>query len=241
MLPLGEIEQIWRYPVKSFAGERLESCRIETYGLYGDRSHAFIDETKEGWSRYFFARQIPVMLRYRARLIGEGTEREFPPVEIMAPDGRTLGWDERLLRDMQAHSRQNMSMIRYGPLHPDLLAVDAGSLLIVTDASLRKLEHLWGKKPDPRRFRANVVVSLAENALTENGWIGKRLRMGDAELQVDDWCERCKMIAIDPDTLEYDASLLKTVHEEMDGRFGVYASVKKTGPIRVGDQVYVVD
>jgi uncharacterized protein YcbX len=44
--PIGEIIQINRYPVKSFAGESLTTSKIEAYGVYGDRSHAFIDETK---------------------------------------------------------------------------------------------------------------------------------------------------------------------------------------------------
>jgi uncharacterized protein YcbX len=46
--PIGEILQINRYPVKSFAGERLNSVGLESYGLHGDRSHAFVDDTKEG-------------------------------------------------------------------------------------------------------------------------------------------------------------------------------------------------
>jgi len=59
--PIGKIVQINRYPVKSFAGEKLNSVGLELYGLYGDRSHAFVDDTKEGWSRYITARKIPEM------------------------------------------------------------------------------------------------------------------------------------------------------------------------------------
>jgi hypothetical protein len=49
------------------------------------------------------------------------------------------------------------------------------------------------------------------------------------------------MITIDPETLERDASLLKKVIAEMNLNFGVYASVKKTGQIDIGDKVYLVD
>lgn len=41
--PIGEILEISRYPVKSFAGERLNRVELESYGIYGDRSHAFVD------------------------------------------------------------------------------------------------------------------------------------------------------------------------------------------------------
>lgn len=59
---IGEISEINRYPVKSFAGEGLETCKMDTYGLYGDRFCAFYDETMEGWQSFFTARDIPNML-----------------------------------------------------------------------------------------------------------------------------------------------------------------------------------
>ncbi|WP_248930365.1 MOSC domain-containing protein [Paenibacillus hamazuiensis] len=235
---LGEITHIARYPVKSFAGESLAGGKLERYGLYGDRSHSFIDETKEGWDSYFTARDIPDMLRYRAELAGEDSENEFPEVRVTAPDGRTFSWNEELLREIQTYSGRKMSMKRHTPDSTDLLAVDEGSLLIVTDVSLRRLEAFWGKPLDPRRFRANIVVAADDESCHESRWIGKRLSIGEAELHIDVPCERCSMIAIDPDTLERDTSLLKKVHEVMDLQFGVYASVRKPGLIHVGDKVY---
>ncbi|NOU92696.1 MOSC domain-containing protein [Paenibacillus sp. LMG 31456] len=239
MIPIGEIKNINRYPVKSLAGEGLETSRIETYGLYGDRSHAFIDETKEGWSSYMTARQIPDLLSYKAMFIGEGSAQEFPKVNVVAPNGRSLNWDEDLLGELQAYSNTKMSMLSYKPNNQDLLAMDTGSILIITDASLRKLEEIWGKRLDKRRFRANLLVAVADNSLSESDWIGKRLIIGSAELEVTMYCERCSMITIDPDTLERDKSLLKKVNEEMNLNFGVYASVNKVGQVSVGDKVFL--
>jgi hypothetical protein len=241
-MPTGEIKQLFRYPVKSFAGESLDTTRIEPYGLYGDRSHAFIDESKEDWDRYVTARDIPAMLSYRAELAGdEGTADEFPEVRVKASDGRTLRWDEQLLAELQTHSTVALSMERHTPRCTDLLAVDTASILIITDTSLRKLESLWGTHMDHRRYRPNLVISVAEGACDEHGWIGRRLRIGSAELQVDSYCERCAVITLDPDTLERTLSLLRTVNEELDLNFGVYASVTKTGRIGVGDKVYVAE
>ncbi|MEF3303284.1 MOSC domain-containing protein [Paenibacillus sp. GYB003] len=236
---IGTIGEICRYPVKSFAGESLRQCRVEAYGLYGDRCRAFVDRSKEGWDRYVTARQYPGMLGYKAELVGEGSGTAFPELRVTSPDGRVLRWDEALRDELQPHFRAELSMLACEPGQPDLMAVDEGSVLIVTDVSLRKLERLWGKRLDPRRFRANLIVSPTDEAADETGWIGKTLIAGDAELQVEAACERCSMITIDPDRLERDASLLRIVNEMLDLNFGVYASVRKTGFLRAGDPVYM--
>ncbi|BBH22303.1 molybdenum cofactor biosynthesis protein [Paenibacillus baekrokdamisoli] len=242
LISIGQLSQINRYPVKSFAGESLKTSKVETYGLYGDRCHAFIDETKQGWDSFVTARAIPNMLGYKAKLVGEGAEQEFPKVNITSPDGRNFNWDEELLNEIQPYYKRKITMKSYtAQKSDDLLAVDAGSILIITEFSLRKLEAIWGKRLDKRRFRANLVLSLDEDAFNESNWIGKRLVVGSTEIQADIFCERCSMITIDPDSLEKDASLLKKVNEEMNLHFGVYASVIKTGQINVGDRVYLVD
>jgi len=232
----GAIEDIYRYPVKSFAGERLNDCAVERYGLHGDRLYAFYDETKEGWSRYVTARKIPGMLGYQA------SWNATNELIVKTPDGRQASWDEALLHELQAHTSINLSMLDYRSLPPEppaLMAVDAASILLITTHTVRKLEKLWGKPVDAQRFRANLVLRLDDERIDESIWIGKRLRIGDVELQVDEPCERCAMITIDPETIERDASLLKTVHKEMDLKFGVYASVVKPGHIQSGDRVYL--
>lgn len=235
---VGEISEINRFPVKSFAGESLETCKIETYGLYGDRFCAFYDESMEtGWESFFTARDIPNMLAYKAKLVDQG-------VSVTSLDGRTFSWNEELLDEIQRYSKRKMSMKSYkaqNPENPDLMSVDLASVLIISDATLRKIEAIWGKRLDTRRVRANLIVSLDENTFNESDWIGKRLLIGSSELQVDMYCERCSMITIDPDTLERDSSLLKKVKEEMNLNLGLYASVKKTGQIDIGDKVYVID
>lgn len=231
---IGTISQINRYPVKSFAGERLDACLIESYGLYGDRFCAFYDPSKSGWDSYFTARDIPGMLAYQARLVGEG-------VEVTSPDGRRFGWDADLLAEMQTHASAAMSMTAYREPHreePGLMSVDIAGVLIVTDASLRKLEAIWGKPLDSRRFRPNLVVTLEDGADGEGEWTGRDLAIGgEAVLHPYRICKRCSMITTDPDTLDQDPSLLRTVAEQLQLEFGVYASVKKAGHVQVGDKV----
>lgn len=235
---VGEVREINRYPVKSFAGEQLETCLIESYGMLGDRFCAFYDESKEGWWRYFTARNLPNMLTYRAQFInGE--------IQVTASDGRTFGWDADLLEEIQSQTKTSISMSNLKDPHPQpehsqLLSVDGASILLITDASLKKLEAVWGHSLDQRRFRGNFVIALNDESLFEGDWIGRRLSIGDVQLQVDSFCERCMVITMDPDSLERDPKLLKKLNQEFELHFGVYASVVKTGQIRIGDKVEIV-
>lgn len=234
---VGDIGEINRYPIKSFGGESLDECEIQDYGMLGDRFATFYDESKEGWWKYITCRNIPNLLAYQARFI-DGD------IRVTAADGRSFGWDEALHAEIQSQYGKPITMSRPRdphPEHPHLLSVEGASILLVTDATMRKLEAMWGKTLDQRRFRGNFVVRAADDSVFEGDWIGKRLEIGDVQLQVDQFCERCVVITMDPDTLEKDPSLLRKVNEEFQLHFGVYASVVKPGRIRIGDQVKVLE
>ncbi|WP_238322757.1 MOSC domain-containing protein [Gorillibacterium massiliense] len=236
-ITVGEISEIYRYPVKSMAGERLKACDIAPYGMVGDRFGSFYDETKSGWYRYITARKLPQMLKYKAHFDDEG-------IQVTSPDGRSFGWDEQLLAEVQSLTDTPITMSSLGqehPEHPQLLSVDGASILLVTDATLKRLESLWGKPLDQRRFRANFLVVLNDDAPLEGDWIGKRIVIGGVQLQVDSFCQRCVIITMDPDTQEKDPSLLKIVNEKMGLSFGVYASVIEPGEIHLGDKVFLIN
>jgi uncharacterized protein YcbX len=231
-----------RYPVKSMAGETLQRASIAAYGLYGDRSHALIDNDKEGWDSFITARQYPQMLGYTATLPdGGGTGEAFPEVQITAPDGRLLCWTDDLLEELGGFPSRSVSLRRHRPDSKELLAVDAGGLLLITDRSLRRIEERLGGPVDPRRFRANIIIELAEDAVEdEYAWIGSRLHLNDGtELQIVEPCERCMLVTLDPDTHERNNAVLLAVKDVMDLKFGVYASVIRTGEAAVGDKLYV--
>ena len=101
---VGEISEIKRFPVKSFAGEALQASHIVKSGLNGDRCFAFIDETKEGWDSFITAREIPNMLAYKAKIIGEDHEGELPELVVTSPDGRIFNWSEELLDEIHLTS-----------------------------------------------------------------------------------------------------------------------------------------
>ncbi|PLR86524.1 MOSC domain-containing protein [Bacillus canaveralius] len=238
---IGEIKEIIRHPVKSFRGEKVEKTTIQSYGLYGDRSHAFLDETRPG--KFLTATQLPAMLMFHAEFTGPESLTEFPAIKIQSPFGHTYKWgDTALHKELEMLSKKTIAPIQYRPEHVPLGAIEEEHLLLTTDASLAKLEELWGDKVDNRRFRPNILISLVEKIpFTEDSWFGKRMLIGEAELEIKRHCERCTIIAMDPDHGTLDLTLLKTVVQKRNNYFGVYASVLKTGEINVGDKISLLD
>lgn len=90
MKTLGRIRELWRYPVKSMAGEKLETGRLTAFGLAGDRAWALRDE-KAGEIRG--AKKFPALMGCSARFLSEPEPGQSPPAEIALPDGRRLRSD----------------------------------------------------------------------------------------------------------------------------------------------------
>jgi uncharacterized protein YcbX len=92
---------------------------------------------------------------------------------------------------------------------------------------------------DHRRFRANLYVSglAPQEELT---WIGWRLAVGDAELEVVSRCERCVVITKDPDTTATTPELLRVLDRTQETCMGVYCRVTRPGRVAAGDHVHVV-
>lgn len=81
---VGRVGEIWRYPVKSMAGERLTRALLGRRGIPGDRAWALRDD---GAGEIRGARNLPVLVQCAARSLAEPGEGGSPPVEITLPDG----------------------------------------------------------------------------------------------------------------------------------------------------------
>lgn len=240
---IGHIKEIMRHPVKSFYGESVKKTRIMEYGLYGDRSHAFLDEKREG--KFLTITQFPEMTKYKAKFVGKESLDKYPEVEITTPDGKFFYWDdEELIKEIENKSKRKISPIKYTPSHVPMGAIEEEHIQLVTDASLEELKEISGKKEiDYRRFRPNLFVSLKEKIpFIEEKWFGRRVRIGNkVEIELKRNCERCMIITVNPESADRDSALLKTVVKERDNFFGVYASVIKTGEIHVGDELFLLE
>jgi len=90
-LLIGTIQQIWRYPVKSMAGERLRECTVGALGLPGDRGWAIKDEIK---SEIKTGTRIPALMQCASRYREEPAGETIPHVNISFPDGSSVCSDD---------------------------------------------------------------------------------------------------------------------------------------------------
>jgi uncharacterized protein YcbX len=115
---------------------------------------------------------------------------------------------------------------------------DAYPLLLVTEATLRKLRALApASRIDVRRFRPNLVIASDDEGFVEAGWSGRQLRAGGAAIDVLGPCPRCVMITHAFGDVPQDTGLMRTVVKEADQNVGAYARVVAAGEVRVGDAV----
>jgi MOSC domain-containing protein len=221
---LASVVEIWRYPVKSMAGERLDSCVITDRGLDGDRRWAFIDQSPARAGKWFNIKQHAPLMTYHARLV-DGS------LELVAPDGSSIALDDALVRRFETEAQRPVELRELPGEN-----FDAAHVLIVNLATVRAFALEAGMAIDPRRFRANLYVDGLEPE-EELRWLGRVIRVGDAELEVVDRCERCKVITMDPDTTETTPELLRLLVERHDERLGMYCRVARPGRVSVGDFV----
>ena len=65
MSVIGNVDSLWRYPVKSMRGEELDEGFIGFSGFYGDRIFAFTSSAGAAGFPYFTGRELNAMLQYR--------------------------------------------------------------------------------------------------------------------------------------------------------------------------------
>jgi uncharacterized protein len=87
---IGTVEQIWRYPVKSMAGERLSACTVGSLGIPGDRGWAIRDEAK---SEVKTGTRIPLLMQCASVYKQEPSDENIPHITIIFPDGSSVASD----------------------------------------------------------------------------------------------------------------------------------------------------
>lgn len=229
---IGTVKQIWRYAVKSMAGEQLESCTVGLRGIPGDRGWVLKDETT---GKFTTGGKNPLLMQCSARYREAPRNGFIPHVDMRLPDGVEVGSDlsdinERLTQLLG--KRVSLSASALGD------QFDAYPIHVLTTASLEVMGR-WNTqaKWDVRRFRPNIFIETEPGieGFVEFGW--KKLRVGGAELLCEMPAERCAMTTHAQAELAKDPSVLRSIVEAADQNLGIYASVIAAGDVRVGDPV----
>ncbi len=202
---------LWRYPVKTLAGERLPMTTLTKDGVPFDRIVQVHGPEGVRTSRRHYK-----LLGLRGTLGGDGT-----------PLINGYAWDSPgALALVKRAAGDDAWLAAYaGPERFDVLP-----LLVATDGAV----EAFGR--DVRRLRPNVLIGGVEG-MDETHWPGAELHIGQAVVRLDSLRGRCPMTTVDPDTLERDPEVLRDIGRRFGGRLALNAEVTRGGDVRVGDTV----
>jgi uncharacterized protein len=238
-MPTGTVSRLWRWPVKSMAGEELRALSLGPRGVGGDRSHAVLHEHKGAW-RPLTAREAPRLLAWQAAYpfnLDAGLDPASPPYAIVTEPAGARSWrwgDPRLRSALERDLGRPVRLERDAGGIPDV----PGTVLVTVAATLTALSRELATEVDARRFRTNLHLELDAEPWAELAWDGGELELeGGVRLRVDHACERCAIPTRDPDTQEKWPDLLRHLAAEHGQDFGVLARVIAPGRVHTGESV----
>jgi uncharacterized protein YcbX len=244
---MSHVAEIWRFPVKSLQGERLERVTVGARGIVGDRRWGIADEST---GFVLTARREPQLLYASARYCN-GDVEDRDALEIVLPDGAIARTDEAL----SAWLGRPVTLRRAGTGRPGTfeIAVDFenedtsewiswnGPPGTFHDSTRRQVTLLGSSTVgnwDRRRFRANIVTDGGD----EDGWVGHQVRVGSVTLDVTNHVDRCVITTRpQPGGIERDLDVLRTINRERDGNLAVGGMVREEGELAVGDAIELAE
>lgn len=243
MSDLGYVVRIYRYPVKSMAGEEVREIYIHESGLNGDRIFSLYDkESKRSGLPYFTGREKGKLLLFRPRIINEKNVAEDWPQDFRP---KVVVQLEDIAKELDIESPEFMEFINAFSGRELVLDYkragmqDSKPVSIIGLSSVRQIGYESGNPElDLRRFRENLYIDWGDTApFYEDSLVGKSIQVGGAVLHIAKRNERCPMICTHPDSAVYDKSVLAAVAKNHDKNAGVLAIIRKQGIVCVGDKV----
>ena len=236
---IGRVEAIFRYPVKSMAGERLDAANLGWHGLVGDRRLAFRRLEDRGGFPWLTAAKFPGLLLYAPLPREDGTPEDLP-THIRTPDGNELPvFGEDLAAEVGRRYGAPVEMMQ---LKDGIF--DEASVSVIASDTVREIGRLAGRSLDVRRFRPNLVVrSLRTAPFQEDVWGGGVLSFGEGDdapaISVTQPDIRCSMVNLDPDSASPAPEVLKAIVRVHQNTAGIYGTVTRTGRLAVGQTVFL--
>lgn len=247
---MGTVAELWRHPIKSHGREPLATVDLNTGKcMPWDRHWAVTHEqTKFDGSGWFYCRNF--MIGSRApKLVGiwaefddvSGTitlrhqdcgEITFNPDQ---DDAAFLAWVAPLCPADRAAPKAIVKAEGRGMTDSEIPSVS-----VTNRSSHEAVESAIGHPLEMERWRANIWLDGID-AWDELDWVGKKIRIGEAELEVREPIVRCLATATNPVTGVRDTDTLGALKNTFGHQhFGVYAVVTKDGHVALGDQAQVL-
>ena len=200
---------LWRYPVKTLAGEPLTTAEVGPAGIVGDRRVWVCGpEAVRTSRRHHRLLGLKGTLNADASPLIDGHRWDSPEALALVRDAAGA---DAWLEESDGHNR-----------------FDVLPLLVATDGAVAA----FGR--DVRRLRPNILIGGVEG-LTERTWPGADLQIGDVIVRLDSLRSRCPMTTVDPDTLHRDPEVLRDIGRRFGGYLALNAAVVRGGRISVGD------
>ena len=236
-IKIGEVEALFRYPVKSMRGELLEVGELGWHGLDGDRRLAFRRADDRGGFPWLTATKLPDLILFAPQRRGPAVEGDLP-THVRTPEGEEMAvFGQELATEVGRRHRSPVQM-----MHLNRGIFDEASISVITSATVSEIGRLAAQRPDVRRFRPNIVIaSLRSVPFEEDEWVGGVLSFGEgieaAAIGVTMRDERCSMVNLDPDSARPAAEVLKAIVRVKDNKAGVYGTVTRRGGLAVGQPI----
>ncbi|MGJ8685966.1 MAG: MOSC domain-containing protein [Spongiibacteraceae bacterium] len=264
-----QVSQLWRFPVKSLAGQCESEYTIDDWGPVGDRRWLLVDENR----RFVTQRKFPKMCRLLAidqrdslRVVDldgsvAGLAVVISSLDVTARYQVTVWNDQPAVVDAGDEaaaffSQYLQSSVRLCYMPDDefrqvdlayasegdrLGFADGFALLLCNEASLEVCAEALGRGLGMARFRPNIVVSGAE-AFAEDDWACIRIR--DIEFDLVKPCSRCAIPSVDPETGNRERDVVSMLQAQCrrDGSiyFGQNMRHRGRGSIAIGDEVEIL-
>ncbi len=237
-IKFGEVEALYRYPVKSMMGESLDVANLGWHGLDGDRRLAFRRADDRGGFPWLTASKRPELILFAPQRRGPAANGDFP-THVRTPEGQELAVFSQELAGEVGHRHGSPVEM----MHLDRGIFDEASIPVITSATVGEVARRAAQRPDVRRFRPNILIaSMRSLPFEEDEWVGGVVWFGEtkerAAIGITNRDERCSMVNVDPDSACPNPEVLKAIVRVRDNKAGVYGTVIRRGGVEVGQPVF---
>lgn len=227
-IEIGQIEAIFRYPVKSMRGEPLDTAMLGWHGVDGDRRLALRRLDARGGFPWLTASRLPELVLFTPQL----------PTHVLTPEGEAMPvFGAALAAEVGRRYGAPVEMMQL-----DHGIFDEGVVSVITSETIAEIGRLAGRSLEARRFRPNILVrSTGAVPFQEDRWVGGTLTFGDSAdapvVTVTQRDPRCVTVNFDPDGGSHAPEVLKAVVRANDNNAGIYGTVARVGRLAVGQTI----